>query len=97
MSAAISRLAAIHAGVALYAAWEAFLADAPMSWFGSQPSAAHARRFTVSITRPNGMVSTYQRIGGCSVDHAIEAQAIVGVVGGKVKVQAHGDQPSSLF
>lgn len=61
---------------------------------GSTPARLHApaaaacaalRRFHVSIVRADGRADTWQRLGGNSIDHALEAQQAAGL-GGVVRV-----------
>lgn len=46
-------------------------------------------RFEVLVVRPDHSFEFYERVGGHSIDHAIEAMDIGGV-GAKVRVQAVG-------
>jgi len=58
---------------------------APIDWLGERISGP--RRFDVSVTKPDGCVERYQRVGGTSMDHTSEAIDRAGL-GGVVRVIA---------
>ena len=62
--------------------------SARVDWLGERLTAP--RRFSVSVTRPDGSCEQYQRIGGTSMDHTSEAIDRAGL-GGVVRVLAIED------